>query len=246
MTLGLIGTKVGMTQIFGERGERVPVTVIAVGGNRIAQQKTAERDGYDALQIAYGERKVKRLTASLRGHLAKHQAGAARIIREFRDAKLPEGKGGEDKSESAADTAGANATEATDATNATGGIDGMEIGADIFAVGDRVDVRATSKGKGFAGVIKRWHFSSNRASHGNSRAHRKPGSTGQCQDPGRVFPGKKMPGRLGGKARTIQNLTIARVDTGRNLLLIRGGVPGAPGGFVTVRPSVKRKTQKQQ
>ncbi|MGI9338821.1 MAG: 50S ribosomal protein L3 [Gammaproteobacteria bacterium] len=234
MTLGLIGTKVGMTQIFGERGERVPVTVIAVGGNRIAQQKTAERDGYDALQIAYGERKVKRLTASLRGHLAKHQAGAASIIREFRDAKLPESKDGEDKGESATSADGAN------------GIDGMEIGADLFAIGDRVDVQATSKGKGFAGVIKRWHFSANRATHGNSRAHRKPGSTGQCQDPGRVFPGKKMPGRLGGKTRTIQNLTIARVDAGRNLLLIRGGIPGAPGGFVTVRPSVKRKTQKQQ
>ena len=229
MTLGLIGTKVGMTQIFGERGERVPVTVIAVGGNRVAQQKTAGNDGYDALQIAYGERKVKRLTASLRGHLAKHQAGAARIMREFRDAKLPEAKAGEEQKAESAD-----------------GMSGVEIGADIFAVGDRVDVRATSKGKGFAGVIKRWHFSSNRASHGNSRAHRKPGSTGQCQDPGRVFPGKKMPGRLGGKTRTIQNLTIARVDAGRNLLLIRGGVPGAPGGFVTVRPSVKSKTQKQQ
>lgn len=239
MTLGLIGTKVGMTQIFGERGERVPVTVIAVGGNRVAQQKTTERDGYDALQIAFGERKVKRLTAPLRGHLAKHQAGAARIIREFRDAKLPEvkeakdGEDGESKGGEGKDAAG-------------GGIDGMEIGADIFAIGDKVDVRATSKGKGFAGVIKRWHFSSNRASHGNSRAHRKPGSTGQCQDPGRVFPGKKMPGRLGGKTRTIQNLTIARVDAGRNLLLIRGGIPGAPGGFVTIRPSVKRKTPKQQ
>ena len=216
MTLGLIGTKVGMTQIFGERGERVPVTVIAVGGCRLAQQKTAERDGYDALQIAYGERKVKRLNAPLRGHLAKHQAGAARVLREFRNAQMPEGKG-----------------------------EGDEMGAELFEVGARVDVRATSKGKGFAGVIKRWHFKGNRASHGNSRAHRKPGSTGQCQDPGRVFPGKKMPGRLGGKTRTIQNLTIARVDAERNLLLIRGGVPGAPGGYVTVCPSVKNKTTKQ-
>lgn len=242
MTLGLIGTKVGMTQIFGERGERVPVTVVAVGGNRVAQQKTTERDGYEALQIAYGERKVKRLTASLRGHLSKHQAGAARIIREFRDAKLPEvkpeAKDGEGDNKDAA--AVVNGTDGMD------GMDGMEISADIFAIGDKVDVQATSKGKGFAGVIKRWHFSGNRASHGNSRAHRKPGSTGQCQDPGRVFPGKKMPGRLGGKTRTIQNLTIARVDAGRNLLLIRGGIPGAPGGFVTVRPSVKRKTPKQQ
>lgn len=237
MTLGLIGTKVGMTQIFGERGERVPVTVIAVGGNRIAQQKTAERDGYDALQIAFGERKVKRLTSSLRGHLAKHQAGAARVLREFRDAKVPEVKVAEGAGE------GAEGEVASAAAGANG-IDGLEIGADIFAVGDKVDVRATSKGKGFAGVIKRWHFSSNRASHGNSRAHRKPGSTGQCQDPGRVFPGKKMPGRLGGKNRTIQNLTVARVDVGRNLLLIRGGVPGAPGGVVTVRPSVKVKRAK--
>lgn len=245
MTLGLIGTKVGMTQIFGERGERVPVTVVAVGGNRVAQQKTTERDGYEALQIAYGERKVKRLTASLRGHLSKHQAGAARIIREFRDAKLPEvkpeAKDGEGDNKDAA--AVVNGTDGMDGMD---GVDGMEISADIFAIGDKVDVQATSKGKGFAGVIKRWHFSGNRASHGNSRAHRKPGSTGQCQDPGRVFPGKKMPGRLGGKTRTIQNLTIARVDAGRNLLLIRGGIPGAPGGFVTVRPSVKRKTPKQQ
>lgn len=217
MSLGLIGTKLGMTQIFGERGERVPVTVIAVGGCRIAQRKTVETDGYEALQLAYGERKVKRLTAPLRGHLSKHQAGAARVLREFRDAQIPEGKS-----------------------------QGDAIGAGLFEVGARVDVRATSKGKGFAGVIKRWHFRSNRDSHGNSRAHRKPGSTGQCQDPGRVFPGKKMPGRLGGKTRTIQNLVVARVDEERNLLLIRGGIPGAPGGYVTVRPTVKVKQQSKK
>ncbi len=210
--LGLIGVKVGMTQIFSERGERMPVTVVAVGGCRIAQRKTAERDGYDALQLAFGERKVKRLNSPLRGHLAKHQAGAARWLREFRDAVAPKGKGA-----------------------------GDELSADLFAVGERVDVRATSKGKGFAGVIKRWHFRSNRASHGNSRAHRKPGSTGQCQDPGRVFPGKKMPGRLGGKTTTVQNVAVVRVDAERNLLLIRGGIPGAPGGCVTVSPSVKRR-----
>ena len=209
--LGLIGIKRGMTRIFSDTGESVAVTVLDVGGNRVAQQKTQETDGYVAVQLACGERRAHRISGALKGHLAKHQAGAARKLREFRNGELPEGKGA-----------------------------GDEIGADLFSVGQYVDVAGTSRGKGFAGVIKRWHFSSNRDSHGNSRSHRKPGSTGQCQDPGRVFPGKKMPGRLGGKRRTSENLRVVRVDTGRNLLLVSGAVPGAPGCWVEVRPAVKK------
>ena len=213
--LGLIGAKLGMTRVFADNGEATAVTVLAVGGNRAAQVKTAERDGYDSLQVAFGERRPSRLNSPTKGHLAKHQTGAARALREFRNASLPEGaKSGDD------------------------------IGAAVFSDGQYVDVCGISRGKGFAGVIKRWHFSSNRASHGNSRSHRKPGSTGQCQDPGRVFPGKKMPGRLGGKRRTSQNLKIVRVDVERNLLLVSGAVPGSPGGLVEVRPAVKKRNVK--
>ncbi|MGI9306940.1 MAG: 50S ribosomal protein L3 [Gammaproteobacteria bacterium] len=216
MTLGLVGVKVGMTRVFAENGDAVAVTVVDVGGCRIAQQKTAATDGYDAVQIAFGARPAHRISKALKGHLAKYEAGAARVLREFRDGKVPEGKN-----------------------------TGDEIGADIFSDGQFVDVSGVSRGKGFAGVIKRWHFSSNRDSHGNSRSHRKPGSTGQCQDPGRVFPGKKMPGRLGGKQRTSQNLRVVRVDEKRNLLLIGGAVPGSPGGQVIVRPAVKNPKPKQ-
>ena len=210
--LGLIGVKVGMTRVFADNGESVAVTVVDVGGNRIAQQKTVAHDGYDAVQLAAGERRVGRLSAALKGHLAKHQAGAARVLHEFRGGKIPEGKGA-----------------------------GDAVGADLFTDGQYVDVAGVSRGKGFAGVIKRHHFSANRASHGNSRSHRKPGSIGQCQDPGRVFPGKKMPGRLGGKRRTAQNLRVVRVDAARNLLLIGGAVPGAPGNCVVVRLAVKKQ-----
>lgn len=216
MTLGLIGVKLGMTRVFADNGDAVAVTVVDVGGNRIAMQKTVESDGYGAVQIAAGTRRADRIGAPLKGHLAKYEAGAARVLREFRGGELPEGKGA-----------------------------GDEIGAALFSDGQFVDVSGASKGKGFAGVIKRWHFSSNRDSHGNSRSHRKPGSTGQCQDPGRVFPGKKMPGRLGGKQRTAQNLRVVRVDAERNLLLIGGAVPGAPGGRVIIRPAVKNPKPKQ-
>lgn len=216
MSLGLIGVKMGMTRVFADNGDAVAVTVVDVGGNRVAQQKTAESDGYGAVQIAAGTRQARRISAPLKGHLAKHEAGAARVLHEFRGGELPEGKGA-----------------------------GDEIGADIFADGQFVDVSGTSRGKGFAGVIKRWHFAANRATHGNSRSHRKPGSTGQCQDPGRVFPGKKMPGRLGGKQQTAQNLRVVRVDAARNLLLIGGAVPGSPGGCVIVRPAVKNPKPKQ-
>lgn len=209
---GLIGKKLGMTRIFTDSAV-VPVTVISVEGNRIAQRKTVDTDGYDAVQLAFGQKAGKNISKPRRGHLAKYKTGAASCLREFRGAELPE--------ELAA---------------------GDAISVTLFAAGDKVDVTGVSKGKGFAGVIKRHHFRSNRASHGNSRAHRKPGSTGQCQDPGRTFPGKKMPGRLGGKRRTTQNLEIMRVDEARSLLLIKGAIPGAPGGTVLVRGAIKEKS----
>ncbi len=211
--LGLLGKKIGMTRIFSELGESVPITVVDVSGNRMSLQKTVESDGYASVQIAFGEKRATRLNSPMKGHLAKNKVGAAHILREFRDAAIPEGK------------------ETGDVINLS----------EVFSEGQFVDVVGTSKGKGFAGVIKRHNFSSNRATHGNSRAHRKPGSTGQCQDPGRVFPGKKMPGRLGGKRKTMQNLKVARIDSERNLLLIAGCIPGAPGGFVIVSPAVKKK-----
>ena len=210
--LGLIGIKKGMTRIFSDTGEAVPVTVVDVSGNRIAQQKITATDGYESIQLAFGERPTHRISSAIKGHLSKYEAGAARALHEFRDGELPEGKGAGDK-----------------------------VGADLFDVGQFVDVSGVSRGKGFAGVIKRHHFRGNRASHGNSRAHRKPGSTGQCQDPGRVFPGKKMPGQLGNKRKTSQNLRIIRVDVERDLLLISGAVPGAPGGRVIVCVAVKKR-----
>ena len=211
MKSGLVGIKLGMTRFFAEDGAAVPVTVVNVAGNRVAQVKTAETDGYRAAQVAFGDLPARKVNSPMRGHLSKHNAGGARVLREFRlkDDEAPES--------------------------------GMDLSAEMFAVGEKVDVTGVTKGKGFAGVIKKHHFRSNRASHGNSRAHRKPGSTGQCQDPGRTFPGKKMPGRLGNKRRTAQNLEVARIDQERNLLLIRGAIPGMPGGYVIVRPAVKKR-----
>lgn len=212
---GLLGKKLGMTRIFTET-QMQPVTVISVDNNRVAQIKTAEgNDGYNSVQLAFGSKATKNITKARKGHLAKYKAGAAAKLHEFRDYAL-EGEESEINS-------------------------GDILSSTIFNVGEKVDVTSNSKGKGFAGVIKRHHFSSNRATHGNSRAHRKPGSTGQCQDPGRTFPGKKMPGRLGGKQRTTQNLEVLRVDEARNLLLIKGAVPGFPGATVIVRSAVKRK-----
>lgn len=209
---GLVGKKLGMTRVFTETAMQ-PVTVISVAGNRIAQVKTAECDGYAAVQLAFGSKASKNITKPRRGHLAKHKVGAAAHLREFRNMEVAEDA-------AAGDT----------------------LSAAVFAAGDKVDITGVSKGKGFAGVIKRHHFAANRATHGNSRAHRKPGSTGQCQDPGRTFPGKKMPGRLGGKRRTTQNLEVVRVDEERSLLLVRGAVPGAPGSLVLVRSAVKGKS----
>lgn len=211
MTLGLVGRKVGMTRIFTDDGSTLPVTVLDVSDNRIAQIKTPEKDGYAAVQVAFGKRRANRVTKAIAGHLAKAGVEAGHLLREFR----------------------ANAKELADLKV------GAKLGADLFKVGQKVDVQGVSIGKGFAGVIKRHHFSSNRATHGNSISHNKPGSTGQNQDPGRVFPGKRMAGHLGNVVRTIPNLVIVRVDADRQLLLVRGSVPGSKGRDVVVRPAAK-------
>jgi len=216
MSLGLIGRKVGMTRLFTEDGASVPVTVLEVVPNRVTQIKTVETDGYTGLQVAYGERRASRINSALTGHYAKSGSVPGAGIQEF----------------SVTDDVLANYTA------------GANITVDIFQAGQLVDVTGTSLGKGFAGAIKRHHFSSNRASHGNSRSHNVPGSIGMAQDPGRVFPGKRMPGHLGAVKVTTQNLEIVRVDTERNLLLIKGAIPGSKGGDVVVRPAVKAKAVK--
>jgi large subunit ribosomal protein L3 len=211
MTIGLVGRKVGMTRIFTDDGNTLPVTVLDVSDNRITQIKTPEKDGYAAVQVAFGKRRASRVSKPLAGHLAKAAVEAGRLLKEFR----------------------AKAEEL--ANLKVGG----RIGADLFKVGQMVDVQGVTIGKGFAGVIKRHHFSSNRASHGNSLSHNKPGSTGQNQSPGRVFPGKRMAGHLGNVTRTVPNLVVVRVDTERQLLLVRGSVPGSKGRDVVVRPAAK-------
>lgn len=211
MTIGLVGRKVGMTRIFTDDGDTQPVTVLDVSDNRITQIKTPEKDGYAAVQVAFGTRRAGRVTRAAKGHYAKAGVEAGRTLREFR----------------------ARAEEI--AALKVGG----RIGVEIFKVGQRVDVQGVTLGKGFAGVIKRHHFSSNRATHGNSVTTNTPGSTGQRQSPGRVFPGKRMPGHLGDAKRTVQNLTVVRVDAERQLLLVRGSVPGSNGRDVVVRPAVK-------
>lgn len=211
MSLGLIGRKVGMTRVFTEEGESVPVTVLEIKPNRVTQIKTPDSDGYSGIQVAYGERRSSRVSKALAGHYAKSGVAAGTGIKEF------------------------SATAEELANHAAGG----EITVGLFKEGQMVDVTGTSLGKGFAGAIKRHHFSSNRASHGNSRSHNVPGSIGMAQDPGRVFPGKRMPGHLGSVKVTVQNLQIVRVDAERNLLLIKGAVPGSKGGDVVVRPAVK-------
>jgi large subunit ribosomal protein L3 len=211
MSLGLVGRKVGMTRVFTDEGDTVPVTVVDVSNNRVTQIKTAETDGYAAVQVAYGNRRASRVNKASAGHFSKAAVEAGHTLREFR----------------------INPDEAANLKI------GGAIGADIFKVGQKVDVSGTTQGKGFAGVIKRHHFSSNRASHGNSVSHNKPGSIGQNQDPGRVFPGKRMAGHLGAASSTVQNVEIVRVDTERGLLLIRGALPGSRGGGVTVKPTVR-------
>lgn len=211
MTIGLVGRKVGMTRIFTDDGGTLPVTVLDVSDNRITQIKTPEKDGYAAVQVAFGKRRANRVTKPLAGHLAKAGVEAGHLLREFR-------------------------ADAKDLANLKVG---GKLGVDLFKVGQKVDVQGVSIGKGFAGVIKRHHFSSNRATHGNSISHNKPGSTGQNQDPGRVFPGKRMAGHLGNVVRTIPNLVVVRVDADRQLLLVRGSVPGSKGRDVVVRPAAK-------
>lgn len=210
-TLGLVGRKAGMTRVFNEAGETVPVTVIEALPNRITQVRTTEADGYRAVQVAFGDRKPSRLNKAETGHYAKAKVAPGEALVEFR-------LSGEEGKDLAA---------------------GAEVKVDLFQAGQIVDVTGTTTGKGFAGVMKRHNFAGGYATHGASVSHRVPGSIGQRQTPGRVFPGKRMSGHMGVARRTIENLQVVRVDAERNLLLIRGAVPGAPGGQVIVRPSVK-------
>jgi large subunit ribosomal protein L3 len=211
MSLGLVGRKVGMTRIFTDDGDSQPVTVLDVSNNRVTQVKTPEKDGYSAVQVTFGKRRAIRVNKPSAGHFAKAAVEAGHVLKEFRVA--------EDALESLRP--------------------GEVVGLDIFQVGQKVDVTGMSIGKGYAGVIKRHGFSSNRASHGNSKSHNVPGSIGMAQDPGRVFPGKRMSGHLGNVQRTTQNLEVLRVDAERGLLLIRGAIPGSRGGDVVVKPSIK-------
>ena len=209
MAIGLVGRKSGMTRVFTEAGASVPVTVIEVRPNRVVQVKTPEKDGYAAVQVTTGE--AARPNRPSAGHFARGGAGAGRGLWEFR-------------------------LDAGDGDYEPGAEYGLE---ETFAVGQKVDVRGISKGKGYAGTIKRWNFRGQDNSHGNSLSHRAPGSIGQCQTPGRVFKGKKMAGQLGNARVTTQNLEVVRIDQERNLLLVKGAVPGPAGGDVHVRPAVK-------
>lgn len=212
MTIGVIGRKAGMTRIFTEEGVSVPVTVIEVQPNRVTQLKTEDTDGYRAVQVTMGERRASRVTKPLAGHFARAGVTAGEVLREFR---LDAGEGNELAA-------------------------GQEIGVTIFAAGQKVDVRGVTKGRGFAGGVRRHNFRTQDATHGNSVSHRAPGSIGQCQTPGRVMKGKRMAGHMGSVNRVQQNLEVVRVDAERNLLLIRGGVPGPTGGRLVVLPSVKK------
>jgi len=211
MAIGLVGRKCGMTRVFTEAGVSVPVTVIEVDPNRITQIKSVETDGYQAVQVTTGERRASRVGKAMAGHFAKANVAAGRTVVEFRVA-------GEDA-----------------AALQVGG----ELKVDLFAAGQAVDVTGTSKGKGFQGGVKRWHFRTQDATHGNSVSHRVHGSTGQNQSPGKVFKGKKMAGHMGAERVTIQGLEIVSVDLERNVLVVKGAVPGATGNDVIVRPSVK-------
>jgi large subunit ribosomal protein L3 len=216
MSLGLLGRKIGMTRIFTDDGSAVPVTVLDVANNRVTQIKTQETDGYSAVQVTYGKRRANRVVKPRAGHLAKAGVEAGVVLKEFlvTAEQLAALKVGE------------------------------TVSVETFAVGQLVDVSGTTKGRGFTGVIRRHHFSSNRASHGNSLSHNTPGSISMAQDPGRVFPGKRMAGQYGNVRRTAQTLKVVRVDAERGLLLVRGAVPGADGGHIVVRPSVKTPLKK--
>ena len=211
MSLGLVGRKVGMTRIFTDDGVSIPVTVLDVSNNRVAQIKTPEIDGYAAVQVVYGIRRPSRVSKAMAGHLAKAGVEAGSVVKEFPVdvAQLGEIKAGD------------------------------QLSVTLFSVGQAVDVTGRTVGKGFQGGIKRHHFSSQRATHGNSVSHNAPGSIGMNQDPGRVFPGKRMAGHLGDALRTQQNLQVVRVDVERELLLVKGAVPGSKGSNLVVRPAVK-------
>jgi large subunit ribosomal protein L3 len=209
MAIGIVGRKCGMTRVFDENGVSTPVTVIEVAANRISQVKTKDNDGYQAIQVTTGERKANRVTRPQAGHFKKAGVEAGRGLWEFR-------------------------TDSLDGLEAGG-----EIKVDIFENGQIVDVTGMSKGKGFQGGVKRWNFAMQDATHGNSISHRSNGSIGQNQSPGKVFKGKKMSGHMGAERSTTQNLTVVRVDAERNILLIKGAVPGAKGSDVIVRPAVK-------
>lgn len=211
MPLGLVGKKIGMTRVFAEDGSSVPVTVLDLSENRVSQIKTVGIDGYSAVQVAIGKRKPSRLSKALTGHLAKAGVEAARLLKEF----------------------------AVEADSLADLKPGDALGVSLFVVGQKVDVSGTTIGKGFSGSIKRHNFASNRASHGNSISHNAPGSIGMAQDPGRVFPGKRMAGHLGDVTCTTQNLEVVRVDVNRQLLLVKGSVPGSKGAHLVVRPAVK-------
>ena len=211
-SLGLLGRKVGMMRVYTDDGRSLPVTVLDVSNNRVTQVKTIERDGYSAVQVAFGECKASRVCKPAAGHYAKAGVEAAQRLREFRVAE---------------DIASTYEL-------------GAKVPVTLFEAGQKVDVQGISIGKGYAGVIKRHNFSSQRASHGNSVSHRAPGSTGMCQDPGRVFPGKKMAGHMGSETVTVQNLDVVRIDEERALIMVRGAIPGAKNGHVVIRPAVKK------
>lgn len=209
MTIGIVGRKSGMTRIFSDEGLSIPVTVVEAEPNRITQVKTKDVDGYNAVQVAVGSRKASRVSKSVAGHHAKAEVESGSGLWELRN----------------------DAAESFEL--------GATITCDVFAEGQIVDVTGTSKGKGFAGGVKRWNFAMQDATHGNSLSHRAPGSIGQCQTPGRVFKGKKMAGHMGAERVTTQNLEVVKVDVERGLILIKGAVPGAPGGDVIIRPAIK-------
>ena len=213
MSLGLVGKKLGMSRVFTEDGESVPVTVLAISSNRVTQVKTREKDGYNSVQVTVGSRRPSRVTRPMAGHFAKAGVEPGLGLWEFH-----------------VDDDDSPALEA-----------GGEVSMDIFEAGQRVDVKGTTIGRGFSGGVRRWGFGGGRASHGASLTHRSIGSTGHCQEPGRVFPGKKMAGQMGNVTRTQQNLEVVRVDADRNMLLIKGSVPGPRGREVVVSPSVKAK-----
>jgi large subunit ribosomal protein L3 len=216
MSLGLLGRKVGMMRIFTDDGDSIPVTVVDVSDNRVTQIKTPETDGYAAVQVTFGKRRPSRVNKAAAGHLAKAGVEAGTVLKEFR----------------------------VDAAKAAEFKTGDKLEVSLFEAGQKVDVQGVTIGKGYAGTIKRYNFASGRASHGNSRSHNVPGSIGMAQDPGRVFPGKRMTGHMGDVTRTVQNLEVARVDAARQLILIKGAVPGARNGDVVVFPAVKAKAVK--